>query len=76
MNRFGLSAEEAAGRINDVLRHTITHSNVEAAERVSVGLSHFEQYGYKVVRASNSWQSGNPYKGLNVVLEDADGYRL
>jgi uncharacterized protein YukE len=72
----GISAEEAAAEIHDILRHTITHPTDTAADQAEAALGQFSDYGYKVVKAPNAWIEGNPYKGINVTLETRDGFRF
>jgi hypothetical protein len=74
VTRLGLSPDEAAARIKDAVRYTITypaHGHTSSAEQA---LASLEQKGYTVDRIKNTWQPGNPYKGVNVVLTSPDGH--
>lgn len=74
MEKGGLTAEEAAGRIVDTNRYTAifpTDDMVGGYEKVIKGL---EAKGYKVTKVKNTWDDPTvPYNGVNVQLVSPNG---
>jgi hypothetical protein len=73
MRASGLSAEEAAGQVNDALRYTIAYPGESLAGSVEQALQRLTREGYEVVEVKNTWVEGNRYKGINLDLRSPDG---
>jgi hypothetical protein len=73
MRAKGVSAEDAAGLVNDALRFTITYPGESLTGSVESALDRLRGQGYEVLQVQNSWVTGNRYKGINVDLKAPDG---
>lgn len=68
------SPEETADGITDVTRYTVLseeHDQIVPAARAAV--TDLEERGWHVIEAEQSYVSGNPYKGLHLLLRHDDG---
>lgn len=70
----GISVEEYAKRVTDVLRYT----NVSTADNLTKDyfniVDYMQEKGYNVVEIGNTFNSSAPYKGINTLLADKTGY--
>src|SRR5205823_4254140 len=59
MRATGVSADEAAGSVNDGLRYTMTHPVEQMAPNAEHVLGRLESSGYEVESVKNFFQEGN-----------------
>lgn len=68
------SAQETAARITDVTRYTALsaeHDQIVPTSKAVV--ADLEARGWQVIEAEHSYMSGNPYKGLHLLIRHQDG---
>jgi len=69
MRKKGLTPSQAAGQTTDGLRFTFCADNHDRIADTARQVCHkMGLQGYRVVEAENSFQPGNQYKGLHVLL--------
>jgi uncharacterized protein YukE len=73
MRATRLTAEQAASRVTDALRFTVTYPGESLTGSVETALDRLRGQGYEVLEVNNSWVAHNRYKGINVDLEAPDG---
>ena len=69
----GVSLDEAAAQINDVLRYTIRIEPSVYVSKATEYLKTLEAKGYSVVKFKNMW-NGDIYKGVNTQIEAPTGF--
>jgi 2'-5' RNA ligase len=72
----GVSAVQAAKMVNDALRFTIEWPTDDYAQGVGSAMTALSRAGLKprVGGFKNYWAPGDPYQGINVVMETKDGF--
>lgn len=70
----GLSLEDSAAQIYDVLRYTFVIDDDDYIENTRAVLEALDKKGYTVMRVKNYWANdSNDYKGINTVLTCPNG---
>ena len=69
----GITVEEAAAKIADILRYTLCIQDDEYASTVNATLKALTDAGCTVVKFKNTW-GGLGYKGINTQLKTSSGY--
>jgi hypothetical protein len=66
--------EDFPGRsINDALRYTMSFETEDFSGGVRGAMDAMDQNGYQLVRMSNTFKAGVPYKGINATYRTAEG---
>lgn len=61
----------------DLVRYTLTSTPDTLVKKSQEALKLLKNSGYKVVKISNTWaETDNPYKGVNINLENKDGFKF
>lgn len=71
----GMSIEEYAGKVTDVLRYTSVSGKESLTNDFFVTEDNLEKNGYTVIEVTNTFAIKNvPYKGINTLVKDKEGY--
>ena len=76
-NSNPITSQEAALRVKDALRYVLVWPAEEFSDGARQALAALRTQGLEVQRARNYFVDGDgTYKGINLVLEDRDGYQF
>lgn len=71
----GISIEEYAGKVTDVLRYTSVSDKESLTNDFFVTEDNLGKNGYTVIEVTNTFALKNvPYKGINTLVKDKEGY--
>lgn len=65
MERYGMTASQAALKIDDTVRYTMLFGTGDYTPGVKDVLADFERTGIQIVKRKNYWQRGDNYQGFN-----------
>ncbi len=69
----GITEEQAAAQIADVLRYTMTFEPGDYAARVQAAADRLQALGYRFAKVKNTWDPAAPYRGLNTQIVSPSG---
>lgn len=72
----GVTEEEALDNINDAVRYTEVADGRQLVESYEKCVDTMTGKGYEVVQVKNTWETNQAYKGINIVMENSDGYKF
>ena len=74
MQGESVSPQETAARITDVTRYTaVSAEHDQIVPTAKAVVADLETRGWQVIEAEQSYVSGNPYKGLHLLVRHQDG---
>lgn len=72
--KYSATQADAVGNMRDVVRYTSLSSKETLVDDFNDIVKGLEKDGYSLVRVKNTFKPDAPYKGINCILQDADGY--
>lgn len=72
--KYTATQADAVSNMRDVVRYTSLSSKKTLVRDFNDIISGLDKDGYKLVRVKNTFKPNAPYKGINCILQDPDGY--
>lgn len=71
-----VTKEDVTQNMRDVVRYTCLSEKGDLVKDYNKIMGTLENDGYKVVRVKNTFEPDAPYKGINTIVQDPDGYNF
>lgn len=73
---YTATQKDAVSNMRDVVRYTSISDKITLVDDYNDIIKGLGKKGYKLVRVKNTFKPNAPYKGINVILQDVDGYNF
>lgn len=74
--KVAVTKEDVTENMRDVVRYTCLSEKGDLVKDYNKIMGTLENDGYKVVRVKNTFKPDAPYKGINTIVQDPDGYNF
>jgi len=72
MEEFGALAEQAISKVSDVIRYTFQYRQANYTTGIWADMGRLRDYGFDLLKISNSWRDSAEYRGVNSQWIDAE----
>lgn len=74
--KYTVTQQDAVSNMRDVVRYTSLSSKENLVNDYNTFMNAMSEKGYSVVRVKNTFKKDAPYKGINTIIHDKNGFEF